>query len=425
MSIKELTQFDQKLNRCFGYVDLGGASDIGETGVPANEVLVAMVVGLRRHWKLPIGYFMIKGLKSGVLAGIIREAVSRCYEAGVSVRSVCMDGTIHNISAFNALGCNMHPKDVTNLNTSFEHPHEDANYSVYAICDPGHMVKNVRNLLAEYKELHWPGVGTVKWSHLEILHNLQDDHGLRLGNRLTSAHINFKKNKMKVQLAIQVKSIVDKFIPLNQKNTFSLQAIASDSVARALRWANGNGITELSEADVLATARFLELHDQLFDVLNSRSKYGPAFKAAVREDTFPKIDQLFNEFTDMYKALITMDGKPVIQSRRKTGPLGFLACIESVRNLYHDMRSKCLPLEYLCCYKLQQDHLEQFFAAVRMRNGWSYNPTPMQFRFAFRQLLLHAGKSILSSMTGNCLQQDETVMMSISRSSLISFSSQV
>jgi hypothetical protein len=80
------------------------------------------------------------------------------------------------------------------------------------------------------------------------------------------------------------------------------------------------------------------------------------------------------------------------------------------------MKNGDLDLEYLCTYKLQQDHLEVFFGAVRMRNGWSYNPTPAQFRYAFRKLLLHAGKSIMSSSTGNCLPQDETVLLSVSGS---------
>lgn len=72
MSIKEMVQFDQRRGCCFGYVDVGGAADIGDTDVPVNEALVVMVTGLRRFWKIPIVYFLIKGLRSEVLAGIIR-----------------------------------------------------------------------------------------------------------------------------------------------------------------------------------------------------------------------------------------------------------------------------------------------------------------------------------------------------------------
>jgi hypothetical protein len=44
------------------------------------------------------------------------------------------------------------------------------------------------------------------------------------------------------------------------------------------------------------------------------------------------------------------------------------------------------------------------------------NPTPSQFRFAFRQLLGHAGKFI--SVNGNCEAQDETVLLTLSNTIL-------
>jgi hypothetical protein len=78
------------------------------------------------------------------------------------------------------------------------------------------------------------------------------------------------------------------------------------------------------------------------------------------------------------------------------------------------MASGEFDMDYLRCHKLIQDHLEVFFAAVRQRNGWSYNPTAQQFRFAFRQLLCHAGKNIIHSTTGNCVAQDETVLLQVS-----------
>ncbi len=54
MSIKELVQYEQKVGRCFGYVDCGGFCEVGDGNVHANEVLVIMVVGLRSYWKLPV-----------------------------------------------------------------------------------------------------------------------------------------------------------------------------------------------------------------------------------------------------------------------------------------------------------------------------------------------------------------------------------
>jgi hypothetical protein len=123
---------------------------------------------------------------------------------------------------------------------------------------------------------------------------------------------------------------------------------------------------------------------------------------------------VFEEFIDMYTVLERSNGQKIIHSRRRTGPLGFIACIITVRELARLMRSGEFQIDYLRCHKLQQDHLERFFSAVRQRNGWSYNPTAQQFRFAFRQLLCHAGKNIIHSTTGNCVAQDETVLLSVS-----------
>lgn len=264
MSIKQLVQFDQKLGKCFGFVDLGGNSSSGEDS-PANECLVVMVVWLRSYWKLPITYFLIKGVSSEILAGIIREAIFKCYEAGVNVRTVAMDGTIHNISAFNKLGCNLQPKDVSNIATKFPHPHKEATTSVFAICDPPHMAKNVRNMLAEYKDIVWPGHGVVRWQHVVKLQNLQQEHGLRLGNKLTVKHTSFQKNKMKVNLAVQ---------------------LMSDSVSRSLKWAHANAIPGFEDPDILTTCTFLELHDKLFDILNSPARYAFGIKAALTSARF-------------------------------------------------------------------------------------------------------------------------------------------
>jgi hypothetical protein len=54
MSMKQMIQYDARLGRCLGYVDMGGVSDLGDSDVLANEALVVMVVGLRKYWKISI-----------------------------------------------------------------------------------------------------------------------------------------------------------------------------------------------------------------------------------------------------------------------------------------------------------------------------------------------------------------------------------
>ena len=140
------------------------------------------------------------------------------------------------------------------------------------------------------------------------LFQVQKDHiGLRLANRLSAKHIYYKKLKMKVSLAVQV---------------------ASNSVAKALEWAYNNEIDGFTSPDVLVTAEYLSLHDKLWDILNSRAKHAPGLKAALSVDNFGKAQEIFRAFQNMYDVLLAPNGKRVIHSRRRTGPLGISDCIE-------------------------------------------------------------------------------------------------
>ena len=114
----------------------------------------------------------------------------RSYDAGVKVRCTTMDGTAHNTSTFKLLGCNLLPKKISAMRVEFPHPSPQADYKVCGMLDPPHMIKLVRNMLAEYWELHWPNKGTVKWAYIVRLHETQKSHqGVRLANKITNRHI--------------------------------------------------------------------------------------------------------------------------------------------------------------------------------------------------------------------------------------------
>lgn len=62
-------------------------------------------------------------------------------------------------------------------------------------------------------------------------------------------------------------------------------------------------------------------------------------------------------------------------------------------------------------YKLSQDHLENFFSAVRSRGGHSNNPTSFQFIGIFKKLLVHA--DVKESEHANCRALDDTSILKI------------
>ncbi|CAK9291933.1 unnamed protein product [Gordionus sp. m RMFG-2023] len=64
-------------------------------------------------------------------------------------------------------------------------------------------MKLLRNLLADAKLLINDG-SIINWDYITKLYNLQENEGLRAGNKLNLSHIQFYKQKMKVKLAVQV-----------------------------------------------------------------------------------------------------------------------------------------------------------------------------------------------------------------------------
>ena len=118
------------------------------------------------------------------------------------------------------------------------------------------MLKLVRNTLAEKGILVDKDGGKILWQYLVNLQNLQNEEGLRLGNKLKKAHIQWKQQKMKVNLAAQSPS--------------ASVADAIEFCAATLKLPQFQG----SEA----TVKFLRLFDHLFDNLNSRNPLAKGYK---------------------------------------------------------------------------------------------------------------------------------------------------
>ena len=65
------------------------------------------------------------------------------------------------------------------------------------------MLKLIRNTLGEGGVLMDKDGNKVYWQYIIALHKLQDEEGLRLGNKLNLAHIQWWQQKMKANLAAQ------------------------------------------------------------------------------------------------------------------------------------------------------------------------------------------------------------------------------
>ncbi len=167
----------------------------------------------------------------------------------------------------------------------------------------------------------------------------------------------------------------------------------------------------MKDSDGNPTVKFIRIFDRLFDVLNSRNPKANSFKAPIRKTNYQFVKKFLNDACEYIKGLKGPDGmQPILKSKRKTGFLGFLLCAEAVQGLAKDLVSGENPvLKYILTYKMSQDHLELFFGAVRASGGWNNNPTAMQFRSAYKQLLMRHN---ITGGRGNCVPQDDTEMLS-------------
>lgn len=75
---------------------------------------------------------------------------------------------------------------------------------------------------------------------------------------------------------------------------------------------------------------------------------------------------------------------PALESKRKTGFIGFVITLNSILNLYNRYIDN---LQFILTYRLSQDHIELFFGTIQSHLGHNNNPTAKQFCAAYRKIV--------------------------------------
>ena len=159
-----------------------------------------------------------------------------------------------------------------------------------------------------------------------------------LANKLKGSHIDFYKQKMKVNLATQT---------------------ISNSVATAIDFCRDE--LKLSQfAGSEETSRFLILFDRLFDIFDSKSYMGNLSKAPMSVDNIREIKVFFEYATLYIKKITTSDGKSILKSQRKTAFIGYLGNMKALLIIF-DRLVLTGKLSKILTYKMSQDHIELFF----------------------------------------------------------------
>lgn len=107
---------------------------------------------------------------------------------------------------------------------------------------------------------------------------------------------------------------------------------------------------------------------------------------------------------------IYINEQNILHTKKKMSFLGMLTTLTCVKEL-SDALIATEKIKFLLTYKMSQDHVEMFFAAIRGKGGYNNNPSAKQFSHAYKRLLYHTKLTILPH--GNVSSQDDTDILNI------------
>ena len=384
MSIRKQIQWDRKNERFVGHVDYGTVkAEKAET--EATNALVFMAAGLQKPWFVPIAYFLTNCLDGDILKQLLLEAISKVSEKGGDVHGVVFDGAPKNLAMAQKLGC-----DIANFDGSFDHPFREG--KIHVILDICHMLKLTRNSLAHMGSFFNSSGGRISWEYIAALHKVQQEDILHLGNKLRAKHVQWTNHKMKVSVAAQ---------------TLSHSVSAAITFLRKLKMQKFK--------DSKATSDFILLINDMFDILNSKSKFGKNNKKPITKENIADIESFLNDGIDMLKSLKDQSGVSLAKGPRKMFVIGFCISALSILSISKTLLNRSvLPYEYVLTYRFSQDQIEMYFSKLRSRFGWNNNPTALQLKYGIRALLLR--NKVESPSTANCVNvsdQDTTEMAKV------------
>lgn len=382
MAIRQRIEWDGK--QMHGYVDICNSGKKGDCLPEAKEALVFLVTAINGPFKIPVGYFLVDGVTGEQRANLVKQCLELLRETGVEVTSLTFDGCPANLSMAKELGCTFEPG---NMKTSFGNT--TSQQPIYIFPDPCHMLKLVRNAFEANGSFIDDTQQEIKWIHLKQLNVLQERENLHLANKLRRNHIFFKNQKMKVRLASQ---------------------LFSNSVADALTFCAELKLVGFEDVDT--TVKFLKLINNLFDVLNSRNMAQIRYKKPLCAYNKAQIFDFLAMAENYLMNLKLLNGTLVVNSSRKTGFIGFLTCIKSLKLMFMQLVEKDRKLKYFPAYKISQDHLELLFGQIRSHGGCNTNPTARQFQAVYKKLMI---KSELRDVeTGNCKALEKVSILTCS-----------
>ena len=223
--------------------------------------------------------------------------------------------------------------DPLNLKSSFQNPADPLD-EIVIVFDPCHCLKLMRGALHQYKVFLVPNSGLVKFKFFKDIVQVQEESGLKAANKLTTRHIEFQREKMKVKLAAQV---------------------FSNSVGKTLELGRQLEMTCFFGSE--ATQTFCHQINDLFDILNTRSLLGKGMKFPITQENIESRHVLLIKILNMLLSMQTEDGKLLIcMSPRRIAVIGFSMSILSVLGIATKYMENLLVARFLIFFSLTNFH---------------------------------------------------------------------
>lgn len=328
MAIRKQEEYDYQADARTGFVTYG--TEAGET--LAKEALVFLVAGINLKFKLPVGYFLVSGLKANEKAALIQQVILLAGKSGVKVVGLVYDGLVTNMATGRELGANLKKNEAF-----FANPHSDD--QIFLFPDACHSLKSARNRLASLTVLY-NGENKIQWKYIVELERYQRENKINLGNKLTKVHIQWEKRKMSVRVAAET---------------------LSNSVADAIEFLRKRGVIEFQGSE--ATVSFIRRINNMFDILNSKdSDHAIGFKRSISPETKDEYFAYIDESISYIRNLkISPNGRSILTTKSKTAFLHFIISMQNFRSFY-EIYVESGILENVPTFHFSQDHLELLFS---------------------------------------------------------------
>lgn len=194
MSIRQHVQWLEHEKRFSGLITYG-IRDVHEEIPVAKHALVFMLNGINLEFSIPVAFYFIVGLYANEKSKLIVDIITTFTNIGVRIANITFDGLVTNIATCKRLGASFEFREPKPY---FINPVDRSR--VYIILDTCHMLKLLRNLIADLTEddILLDGDGReISWCYFKRLENYRTKNDF-ITHKPNKTHINFGDRKMKV-----------------------------------------------------------------------------------------------------------------------------------------------------------------------------------------------------------------------------------